>query len=207
MSLESYRRSVSAAKHADILRAALGHFLGHGYHRAAMAEVARDADVSTATLYKHFGSKEELFVAVVEEAQRIVENEFSRRPPGTTLAEMLHAGAKSYLSLQFDHNLNALMRVVIAESSTHPALGRRVLAEFVDRRRGNAAAAFDRMIEAGWLRPHDTWLSAGFLGGMMKEVFVWPALFEPGYKIPDDADARIREIVAVFLAAYGAGRD
>lgn len=204
MTLENYRQSVSAAKHADILRSALAHFLKSGYHRAAMADVARDADVSTATLYKHFGSKEELFAAIVEEAQRVVEDEFAKRPPGATLAEMLHTAARAYLSLQFDHGLNALMRVVIAESGTYPHLGKRMLKDFVDRRRGNAAAAFDRMIEGGWLRPHDTWLSSGFMGGMMKEVFVWPALFDPDYKVPDDADRKIDEIVAVFLARYGA---
>ncbi|HUD50913.1 TetR/AcrR family transcriptional regulator [Parvibaculum sp.] len=205
MTLESYRREVSSAKRADIVRAAADQFLKHGYQRAAVADIARVADVSTATLYKHFGSKEELFAATVEEVQNAVDDEFAQQPPGATLAEMLHNAARTYLSLQFDRNLNGLMRIVIAESGRHPKLGRRMYLSFVNRRRDGATAAFDKMVAAGWLKPHDTHLSATFMGGMMKEFFVWPALFDPTFTIPEDADAKIDEIIAVFLARYGAG--
>ena len=66
MGLESYRRKVSESKRRSIMQAARAEFQDNGFTHAAMAEIARKADVSTATLYKHFGSKEELFAAVVE---------------------------------------------------------------------------------------------------------------------------------------------
>ena len=50
LGLEDYRRSVSETKRAAILKAARENFLKGGYSQAAMAEIARDADVSTATL-------------------------------------------------------------------------------------------------------------------------------------------------------------
>ncbi|MEQ9529475.1 MAG: helix-turn-helix domain-containing protein, partial [Parvibaculaceae bacterium] len=70
MGLESHRRKVSSQKQASILVAARDNFLKNGYSRAGMAEIARDADVSTATLYKHFASKEALFSAVVRNVAR-----------------------------------------------------------------------------------------------------------------------------------------
>ena len=65
MTLEqASQRSVTDMKHDDVLKAALAHFLKHGYTGAAMADIARDADVSTATLYKYFRSKKELFTTI-----------------------------------------------------------------------------------------------------------------------------------------------
>lgn len=64
--LESYRRRVSAQKRKDIIGAAMCEFGLKGYEKGAMAEIARQADVSTATLYKHFGSKELLFNAATD---------------------------------------------------------------------------------------------------------------------------------------------
>ncbi|MEP5368439.1 helix-turn-helix domain-containing protein, partial [Parvibaculum sp.] len=61
MGLETHRRRISAQKRSSILGAARKNFLTNGYSGAGMAEIARDADVSTATLYKHFSSKEALF--------------------------------------------------------------------------------------------------------------------------------------------------
>ncbi|MBL4863790.1 MAG: helix-turn-helix transcriptional regulator, partial [Rhodobiaceae bacterium] len=63
MGLESYRRRVSEQKRRSIMEVARAEFQDCGFTLAAMAEIARKADVSTATLYKHFGSKEELFGA------------------------------------------------------------------------------------------------------------------------------------------------
>ncbi|WOF74183.1 TetR/AcrR family transcriptional regulator [Parvibaculaceae bacterium PLY_AMNH_Bact1] len=62
--LEAYRTRVSESKRKSILSAARSVFLLNGFQDAAMAGIARKADVSTATLYKHFKSKERLFDAV-----------------------------------------------------------------------------------------------------------------------------------------------
>lgn len=56
----------TAATRDSLLGAAVGEFSLHGFRRASMEGVARGAGVSRATLYLHFGSKEELFRALVE---------------------------------------------------------------------------------------------------------------------------------------------
>lgn len=68
--LQKYRKAVSATKHKSILDAAEQLFGQQGYHNTGMMEVSREADVSTATLYKHFESKEKLAQLVVERVEK-----------------------------------------------------------------------------------------------------------------------------------------
>lgn len=53
------------SKMERIKRIALELFLTHGPDRVSMDEVAAKADVSKVTIYKYFGSKEELYSAVI----------------------------------------------------------------------------------------------------------------------------------------------
>ncbi|WP_246024388.1 TetR/AcrR family transcriptional regulator [Azospirillum ramasamyi] len=55
----------AGSKPAQIMEAAGALFLEHGYSAVSMDTVAKKANVSKATLYAHFGSKEELFRAMV----------------------------------------------------------------------------------------------------------------------------------------------
>lgn len=204
MSLESYRQAVSAAKQADIVKAALAHFLKRGFTRAGMVDIARDADVSTATLYKHCTSKEDLFATVCVEAARAVDDEFASRPPGKTLVGILRAACRQYIAVQYDGHMNALLRIVIAEAVAHPKLARKMFEIVVDRRRDRVAGILAKIVDAGYLKPHDTQLSATLLGGMMKELFVWPAMLDPDHRVSADAETEIAEIVDLFLSRYGA---
>ena len=65
---DTYRSSVARAKHIAILDAARAQFLEYGFTSSNMTEIAHEADVSTATLYKHFRSKEVLFAEIIERA-------------------------------------------------------------------------------------------------------------------------------------------
>ena len=65
----------SKRKRLAILEAATAAFLESGYGAATMDEIATRAKVSKQTIYHHFGSKDVLFAAIVE--QRV------RRVPGT----------------------------------------------------------------------------------------------------------------------------
>jgi AcrR family transcriptional regulator len=55
------------AKREEILEVALAHFAERGYDRASVREVARLAGLTQAGLLHHFSSKEELFLAVLQQ--------------------------------------------------------------------------------------------------------------------------------------------
>ncbi|MEX1153647.1 TetR/AcrR family transcriptional regulator [Parvibaculum sp.] len=203
MGLDTHRRAVSDRKRAAILKAALDNFLRNGFSRAGMAEIAREADVSTATLYKHFDSKEALFTAVIKQAAPSASDYSAFLAPGDTARDILRKLCKAYLSLQFEHNANALMRIVIAEVPGAPKLAAEMYDVLANRRNDSLMAVMDTMIERGMLKPHDAAFSARLGGGMLKELFVWPALFDADFKLPPDTDRKIDVLVDVFLELYG----
>jgi len=207
MGLENYRRTVSEAKRAAILRAGSEVFLRDGFSRAPVAEIARNADVSTATLYKHFESKEVLFVAVVRDTLANVQDYTDIVAASNDVRDIFLTLAHSYLTIQFEHRSNDLMRIVIGEASSNPALAKEIASFLTQRRSVRLISMLDRLVARGLLRPHDTALGAAFLAGMIKEIFVWPALFDPSFRIPADADETIGAIAELYLARYGAGTD
>lgn len=203
MGLESYRRSISEGKRAAILIAGRENFMKNGYSRTAVADIARDADVSTATLYKHFSSKEELFITVVREACSDLGNEFSNMGDGADARTIMRDAAHRYLTAQFENGANALLRIVIAEVPTTPQVAIDTYDIIVKRRRDQLIRMFNRLIERNLLKPHDTALGVDLIGGMIKEVFVWPALFDASVSVPDNADEIINEAIEIYLKRYG----
>jgi len=202
--LESYRRRVSEQKRRSIMEAARAEFQDCGFTHAAMAEIARKADVSTATLYKHFGSKEELFGAVIEESYALIGIDLDAADKSKTAKEALKAATNDYLNSQFGTGLNALMRAIISETSGDPEVGRAYLARGVGRRMEDLKTFIDRLVARKLLKKHDTEISAMQVSGMIKENFIWPAMFDPDFKIPANKDKIISEALDTFLARYGA---
>jgi TetR/AcrR family transcriptional regulator of autoinduction and epiphytic fitness len=204
LGLESYRRSIRESKQSAILTAAKASFLKNGYSRAAVAEIAREADVSTATLYKHFSSKEDLFATVIREACSDLGGEFASLGEGENTREIFYAAARSYLKAQFDSDANALMRIVIAEVPTTPQVAIDTYEIIIERRRNHLIRAFDLMVERKLLKPHDTAMGVDMIAGMIKEVFVWPALFDADIRLPDNADEILYEAIDIYLGRYAA---
>ena len=118
------RTGLSDRKREAILKGAKAVFLKHGFGVASMDEVAAAAGVSKMTVYRHFGSKEDLFAGVITElCQRIVAEEidaiFALKP-----REALRAYARKMTDIVFARDTAELHRIVIAESRRFPKLGR-----------------------------------------------------------------------------------
>lgn len=117
-------RRRSDAKRGAILRGAKSVFLRHGFGDASMDAVAGQARVSKMTLYRHFGSKEDLFAGVIADmcgklidvdVQRVFEDEPKKA---------LLAYAQTMVETVFAREALELHRIVIAESRRFPQLGR-----------------------------------------------------------------------------------
>src|SRR5262245_11386741 len=112
------------AKRAAILRAGKQVFLRHGFGGTSMDAVAAHARVSKMTVYRHFGSKEDLFAGVITElCEQIVEEDLEdmlkREPP-----EALRAFAGKMIAIVFAPDSVQLHRIVVAESRRFPRLGK-----------------------------------------------------------------------------------
>ena len=60
-------------------------FLGNGYQGTSMDQVAATAEVSKQTVYKHFGDKQELLLAIVNDALEATVTPFLSKPHNRTL--------------------------------------------------------------------------------------------------------------------------
>ena len=204
MGIEHYRRSVSESKRASILLAGRENFLRNGFSRAAVADIAREADVSTATLYKHFSSKEELFALVVREISTDLGSEFANVSDSRDLRKVLHGMARHYLKAQFEMGANALLRVVIAEVPTTPQIAADMHDIIIKQRNDHLVQVFEQLIERNLLKPHDAKIGVDMIAGMIKEVFIWPALFDAEFVLPENTDEILYEAIDIYLDRYAA---
>lgn len=86
MSREDFLKRRAAVKRVAVLAAARDRFATDGFERASMERIAHDAQVSTATLYRHFPSKIDLFQAVLAQSVVAFETELAaaaERPPAS----------------------------------------------------------------------------------------------------------------------------
>lgn len=114
-----------ARKRASILEAAQEAFLQHGYEGASMEAIAKAADVSIMTLYRHAQRKEDLFAAVIASAcdhsseDKQAEMEAMLRMPLRDV--LVKLGVMFQDKLTCDRTI-ALLRVVITEIKRFPQL-------------------------------------------------------------------------------------
>ena len=200
----SYHQRVQHEKRAAILGAATDLFLSEGYGGASLVKVARDAGVSTATLFKRFPTKADLFNAIVSEYWAI-ENQEAATPEAGDPLEGLTAIGRDYVALLTRPRMVSLFRLVIAEAphfpelaNTHFALGKLPYFESV-------RAYLQAEQAAGTMSIADPQMATTQFLGMVSNYAFWPRLLLPDWS-PTDAATRqaIDEAVATMLARYGA---
>jgi TetR/AcrR family transcriptional regulator, regulator of autoinduction and epiphytic fitness len=126
---QNLERSKSAEKSAAILKGAMAEFLKHGYAGSSMDKVAKASGVSKATIYSHFGDKENLFNAVIHDlAQERLKASIDLQQPqfsGQSPQEVLSASATKMVTSSIkDSVFQDFMRIIIGESGRFPELAK-----------------------------------------------------------------------------------
>jgi TetR/AcrR family transcriptional regulator, mexJK operon transcriptional repressor len=120
----AHRDVPTLGKAESILAAAKRAFLAAGFGAVSMDTIAREAGVSKATVYAHFGSKEELFGAVIE---RECERYFDRFSAGELDPRDVRASltvlGRRFLELILSPDAIALHRIILGEVTRFPMLG------------------------------------------------------------------------------------
>ena len=191
-------------KHQQILDAAADLFIVHGYGAVSMDAIARAAGVSKATLYSHFGSKDQLFATIIREAcqSNFTVKEFLPED-GEVRAALTRLGGRMLGFLLEDRAL-AIHRVVISESLRFPELGRAFFESgpktFI-RVFGDWLAA---QAHAGRLRLDDPARAADQFVGLLKcGTWTRAALGVPPPPDQAEIDATVSAAVETFMRAYG----
>ena len=191
------------AKERRILDAALSVFAATGYSGASMDAIAANAEVSKPTLYQYFGSKEQLFAAMMLDKRDEMLGVFDN--PSPSLVRDLVDFAWHYAQTVMRPDLLSLARLIIGEAQRFPQIGRAYQASGPDHMLAGIMDYLTRRRSEGALDFADAELAAQDLWGLILSAPRTQALYIPD-AIPDRAAlARyINNGLRVFLKAYSA---
>lgn len=203
MPIEEYRKSVADQKRQAILDAAVQNFLATGYERTTLEIVAKDAGVSTATVYKHFSTKRALFGGIMERVWETEVDLSSSVEQGTDSVTMLTAIGQEYAQLLRQPQVEALFRVIIAEAPRFPELGEELYYRGKEPYLKRLYAYLQKESELKRFQIADIPLAARQFLGMINDVIFWPRFLIMDLKISDsDIENVIINAVETFLARY-----
>lgn len=201
--------SRSEHKRRAILQAATEVFLKGGYLGTNMDEIAAASGVSKQTVYKHFASKEALFVEIVgsmtNDAGDLVHNAVPELKDRSDLADFLVDYAYRQLSVVLTPRLMQLRRLVIGEVARFPDLARVLYERGPMRAMRALAATFEELARRDFLTLDDPMTAAAHFNWLVMSQALNQAMLLGDHAIPDDAELRRNAVegVRVFLAAYG----
>jgi len=195
-------------KRSDVLDAATREFLEKGYARATLATIAEQAQVSTATVFKHFPTKADIFGAIMGEVFGNDKDEMPPPPqPGDPRAGLTEIGT-NYAQLLCDPKIRALFRVIIAEVPRFPELGQELYQKGKMPYLARLKEYIESEVAAGTVNIKDIDLAIRQFLGMINDVIFWPHLLVVDLEDPDTHVARVvNGAVEVFLGAYAVNRE
>ena len=204
-------RPSSLRKRSAILEAAEQVFLRDGYLGANMDELTSLSGVSKQTVYAHFGSKEALFVELVESMTRGAgDGVHTDDLPDPTSSADLRMALTDYavrqLTAVMAPRILRLRRLVIGEESRFPELARVLWENGPARAMEALAGHISRLTEQGWLVTTDPLAAATYLNWLVMGEPVNRAMLLGDEALPDSAvlEAHSAEAVRIFLAAFAA---
>ena len=200
-------REDARGKAEAVLAAAERAFLAGGFGAVTMDAIARDANVSKATVYAHYSGKEELFGAVVA---RLSERRFhgfsvEALDPGEIEASLTTIAAR-FLDLVLSPEAIALNRIIIGEVTRFPALGAVFWKAGPERTRMQIESFLRRAAAAGSLAVPDPRLAAEqFIALARGEIHLRSLLRLEDPGDPAGLSVAASRAVATFLRAFGKG--
>ncbi len=196
-------------RQSAILREARRSFVTSGFASTRMEPIAREAGVSTATLYAYFPSKSDLFSAVIVDAANDFEHQMKHvrtttGPARRQLTEFMTA----YAEFMGDPFIRSVFRLVMAERPRF----RDVAMKFFERGRSDFGAPLIRALteleKAGELTvPKPSWAAGQLMGMIEHPVFFMPLVTGDEVQASRSVQQIVADCVDTFMARYGTADD
>jgi AcrR family transcriptional regulator len=146
-----------------IMQAAAQVFAEKGYARSTTRTLAAAAGVNEVTLFRHFGNKQNLFAAIIEDyAAPAITTTFETQLTGDYRQDLIAMGSM-VLGLMLDRR--EAMRMMLCEAEHFPEV-RQMLAENPRQLREALAAYLIHQMERGLVRPLNAEAAAQAFWGM-----------------------------------------
>jgi len=156
----STERKSKDERREDILDAAIAEFAAKGLHGASTDEIARLAGISQPYVFRLFGTKKELYLAVIARCFRQTLEVFQRVAEGKRGEEALHAIGTAYGELLESDRIYLRAQMQAYAACEDPEICAVVRAGF-----GDLVTYVERVSGVG---PEE--LAAFFAGGMLRNV-------------------------------------
>lgn len=125
-------------RRAEILAIATDLFLAHGFAGTSMAALARAVGIQKASLYHHFASKEELFIACVTEGYgtTVKRLEALRHDTSLTDAERIRATMEELYRINLETNVGRMAPLISEVAQDIPSVAETFHGGFITRQYG-----------------------------------------------------------------------
>jgi TetR/AcrR family transcriptional regulator len=197
----------SAATAAAILAAALKEFADRGFSGGRVDRIAEQAGVNKAMIYHHYGSKEGIYLAVLEHAYeraRSAEQELhlDELPPGEAMARLVEytfdsfARDRSFIKLLNDENLHSAMHLKQSQriAEMHSPL--------VTNMRKILKAGAAEGVFRGDLDPMQTWISIAAISYFyFSNIHTLSTIFRRDFDTSRAHAVRRQHVVDLILSA------
>ncbi|WP_154138860.1 TetR/AcrR family transcriptional regulator [Vibrio metoecus] len=193
---------LSEQKRLALIEAAKEEFIQFGFHAANMDRVCERAGTSKRTLYRHFTSKELLFIEVIN-ALVVQPNDFAfEYQHDRSLAEQLLEYLMVKVEVLYQHIGLDVVRMIVGEFIRDPSLTQQYLS-LMGAKDPVLGAWLEAAIQDGQLQDMGLSQMAATLMNLFHGQFLWPQLFA-AIERPnaEQQQAMMEEIVRVFMMAY-----
>lgn len=193
---------LSQQKRLDLIKAAKEEFTEFGFHAANMDRVCERAGTSKRTLYRHFVSKELLFLEVIKasvlQLDHFVFEYQTHRPITEQLQDYLVARTEVlYQKIGID-----VIGMIIREFIRDPSLTQQYITLIGDQD-DELRVWLNSAIQDGQLIDKDVSIMTKLLVNLFHGQFLWPQLLA-AVAFPDTEQRKrmIDEIIRVFVTSY-----
>ncbi len=186
-----------SARRKQLLAAAQQIFVAHGYHAAAMDDIAECAGVSKPVLYQHFPGKLELYLALLDtHCDAIIAKVRNAMLATQDNKERVKGAVRAYFDFM-DHESEAFRLVFESDLRNEPQVRERV--ERVEQ--GCVAAVTDTIIsDTGLPKSSAELLTSGIVGAAGQAAQYWLAT---GRQTPKaEAEALVAALIWRGIASF-----
>ena len=189
-------------KHLAIIEAAKEEFITHGFLASNMDRISTEAAVSKRTLYRHFESKEVLFVSVLTIIQEsVTENVKYEFDPEKTLTEQLTIITCREADILYSTYGIPLSRTIVMEFLRQPDLAANLIKDLYSTKA--ITDWFQQAINAGCMVDKNVMLLTNIYISLFQGLLFWPQIMNilpncEGKLLEDNIDT----VVSVFLASH-----
>ncbi|HEV2110530.1 MAG TPA: TetR/AcrR family transcriptional regulator [Gammaproteobacteria bacterium] len=190
-------------KREAILEAARKVFLEIGFGATSMDAIAVAAKVSKQTVYNHFGSKEELFAAMIRSTCDRMVTAFEQAAKSGKPELTLRGIARQVISKVLDRDRLSLYRILMAEGQRFPELGQIFYECGPQVTRKYLADYFTEQSALGTMHVANPAVAADQFFGLLSGCQLKAQLGLEATPSPEFIDMYVENAVSLMMSAYG----